>query len=143
MMWRQVAAVFVLLVDVLVSAGSAAAAPTDQSGEPSCSTTLSLPQRIEVSGTTMVTATLSAYPCSGSVTPVQQTACLKMQTNDSTKQCESATGTLDAQVYFAPYHPGMTYVSTGRSCGVVMSHETTVRRISKVCTDVGPQTATL
>ena len=55
----------------------------------------------------------------------------------------SATGTLDAQVYFEPYHPGMTYVSTGRSCGVVMSHETAVRRITKVCTDVGPQTATL
>jgi hypothetical protein len=143
MMWRQVAAVSVLLVAVLVPAGSAAAAPSDQAGEPSCSTTLSLPQLTQISGTTMVTATLSAYPCSGSVTPVQQTACLRLQTNDSTKQCESATGTLDAQVYFSPYRPGMTYVSTGRSCGAVMSHETTERRVSKVCTDVGPQSATL
>src|SRR5215207_4797752 len=101
----------------IVPAGASPSAPP-------CSFTLSPPQVVQLSGTNVVTATLSPAACDQSDTYLS-VACVQLQ------------GILPAQVHFAPYRPGATYVSTGRGCSSKGNPP------QPFCRPAGPLTATL
>ena len=110
--------------------GIAAADPVP----PTCTYNLSPPQVVDVSGTGMVTATLSPGACDRSNVYLS-VACLQLQGSSEAPKCEQNNGVLTAQVYYAPYRPGATYVATGRGCA------NTGNPPQPVCTPVGPVTA--
>ena len=84
----------------------------------------------------MVTATLSPGACERSNVYVS-VACLQLEGSPESAKCEQNNGMLTAQVFYAPYRPGATYISTGRGCA------NTGNPPQSVCTPVGPITATL
>ena len=79
-----------------------------------CSFMLSPPEVVQVSGTTMVTATVEPVACGNPANPYMSVACL--QADNSGTECSQAHGGDTAQVY-AAYKPGATYVATGRGLG--------------------------
>jgi hypothetical protein len=101
-----------------------------------CSYTLSPPQVVQLSGTNVVTSTLSPAGCDQS-TAYQTVACVQRQGSDGPGQCAQQTGILTAQVFYQPYRPGATYVATGRGCA------NTGNPPQPVCQPMGPLTATL
>jgi hypothetical protein len=103
---------------------------------PACSYTLSPPRVVQLSGTNVVTATLSPAACNESQT-YQSVACVQLQGSEGPGQCAQGKGILPAQVYFAPYRPGATYVSTGRGCSSKGNPP------QPFCEPAGPLTATL
>lgn len=103
---------------------------------PTCTYNLSPPQVVDVSGTRMVTATISPGACERSNVYLS-VACLQMQGSPGPPKCQSSNGVLPAQVFYAPHEPGATYVSTGRGCA------NTGNPPQPVCTPVGPLTATV
>jgi hypothetical protein len=117
--------------------GVASASPTQDPVQATCTYTLSEPSLVETAGRPMVTATLSALPCSGVALPNEQTVCIELQGSGSAPQCKSIPGYATAQVYFAPYRPGSTYVSTGKGCAAVAPSQVSV------CATQGPYSATL
>ncbi len=119
---------------LLPVAGSAAVAVAEP--PPTCTYNLSAPQVVDVSGTNMVTATISPGACERS-NAYLSVACLQMQGSPGPPKCEQNNGVLPAQVFYAPYEPGATYVSTGRGCA------NTGNPPQPVCTPVGPFTATI
>jgi hypothetical protein len=120
----------------LTFAGAAGVAGAEPAPPPSCSYTLSPPEVVQLSGTNMVTATLTPAACNQSDTYLL-VACVQLQGSDGPGQCAQGQGTLPAQVYFQPYRPGATYISTGRGC----SSKGNPRQ--PVCRPTGPLTATL
>lgn len=134
----------VVMVNCLVAAvaglslatTAAAAPPADAPGERSCVYTLSTPQLVQVSGSTMVTAKLTPYPCVGSITPNYLNVCLKPEPSTSTGTCGFSSVPSFAEV-FVPYKPGTTYVATGTGCGSVYTPE------GSICATVGPSSTTL
>lgn len=131
-----VAGASVAAVVGLGHAGAAQAAPAD-GDQASCVYTLSKPFVVVVSGRQMVSATLDALPCTGSILPNSKTVCVQMQGSDGPPLCKYTPGYPQAQVYFAPYRPGSTYVSTGTGCGSVRP------TLVSVCATQGPFSATL
>jgi hypothetical protein len=103
---------------------------------PTCTYNLSPPQVVDVSGTNMVTATISPGACERSNVYLS-VVCLQMQGSPGPPRCEENSGVLPAQVFYAPHQPGATYVSTGRGCA------STGNPPQPVCTPVGPLTATV
>jgi hypothetical protein len=101
---------------------------------PTCTYNLSPPQIVDVSGTGMVTATLSPGACDRSNVYLS-VACVQLQGSPEPPKCEQNNGVLTAQVFYSPYRPGATYVSTGRGCA------NTGNPPQPVCTPVGPLTA--
>ena len=77
--------------------------------------TLSPPEVVQHSGTNVVTATLTPAACDESDAYLL-VACVQLQGSDGPGQCAEAKGILPAQVYYQPYRPGATYISTGRGC---------------------------
>ncbi|MGZ8748851.1 MAG: hypothetical protein ACXWZ2_18100 [Mycobacterium sp.] len=133
----MVRSLMLLIVAALLPvAGSAAAAVAVAEPPPTCTYNLSAPQVVDVSGTNMVTATISPGACERSNTYLS-VACIQMQGSPGPPKCERNTGVLPAQVFYAPYEPGATYVSTGRGCA------STGNPPQPVCTPVGPFTATI
>ena len=130
-MWPGLA-IPVVMVAALSGAGHAAAAP----GDPGCTTTLSAPQVIDVSGTAMVSASASPGACNRAE-PQLQVACLQLVGSAVAPVCVQAEGPGTARVTFAPYTPGASYVATGRSCANAGSPPVTY------CRSAGPLTATL
>jgi hypothetical protein len=119
----------------LALAGTAAVAHAGPAPPP-CSYTLSPPQVVQLSGTNVVTATLSPAGCNQS-TAYLTVACVQMQGSDGPGQCQQQNGTLTAQVFYQPYRPGATYVATGRGCA------DTGNPPQPVCQPMGPLRATL
>lgn len=115
-------------------AGTAAVAVAEP--PPTCSYNLTAPQIVDVSGTNMVTATIQPGACERSNVYLS-VACLQKQGSPEAPKCEENNGVLPAQVFYAPYEPGATYVSTGRGCA------NTGNPPQPVCTPVGPFTATM
>ena len=105
-------------------------------GPPPCSYTLSPPHVVELSGTKVVTATVSPAACDRSNT-FQMVACVQLQGSNSAEQCALGPGILPAQVFYQPYSPGATYVSTGRGCSSKGNPP------QPFCRPTGPLTATL
>jgi hypothetical protein len=125
-----------LIASAVLPVAATAAVAGAQPAPPTCTYNLSPPQVVDVSGTDMVTATLSTGACDQSTTH-ESVACLQQEGSPGPPQCELNNGMLTAQVFYAPYRPGATYVSTGRGCA------TTGNPPQSVCTPVGPVAATL
>jgi hypothetical protein len=120
---------------VLAFAGTGVVARAEPSPPP-CSYSLSPPQVVQLSGTSVVTATLSPAGCDRSVA-YQTVACVQLQGSDGPGQCQQQNGILTAQVFYQPYRPGATYIATGRGCA------NTGNPPQPVCQPMGPLTATL
>jgi hypothetical protein len=121
----------------LACAATANADPTpDVVEEPSCVYTLSTPQVVQVSGVAMVTATLTPYPCTGSINPNSMTVCLEAEQNPSAGKCGFSAVPDFAEV-FVPYKPGTTYISKGTGCGSVYTTQ------GSLCATVGPNRTAL
>jgi hypothetical protein len=121
-----------LVAAVATPTGPAGAEPTPSAG---CDFTLTPPHVVQVSGTDMVTATLSPAACNRS-NAYLTVACVQLQGSPGPGRCEQNNGPLVAQVYFAPYQPGATYVSTGRGCATAGNPP------QPICQPVGPLMAT-
>jgi hypothetical protein len=119
-----------LLVAPTVAVAVAEPPPT------TCTFDLSAPQVVAVSGTDMVSATLSPGACDRS-NAYLSVACLQMQGSSGPPKCQQSNGVLTAQVFYAPYQPGATYVSTGRGCA------NTGNPPQPICTPVGPISVTV
>jgi hypothetical protein len=119
----------------LTFAGTAAVAHAEPSPT-ACSYTLSPPQVVQLSGTNVVTATLAPAACDRSE-PYLSVACVQLQGSDGPGKCQQGQGNLTAQVFYAPYRPGETYISTGRGCALIGNPP------RPVCQPTGPFTATL
>jgi hypothetical protein len=119
------------------SVGPAHATPPGVQDQASCVYTLSKPFVVEVSGAKMVSATLTSLPCTGDILPNSQTVCVQLQGLGSAPQCANKSGYDTAQVYFVPYRPGGTYVSTGTGCGAIGPS------LVSACATQGPFSATL
>lgn len=139
-MIRRVAIAAAVLATMPAGSGTlaiaAAAPPPGGADQPSCTYTLSTPQLVQVSGTTMVTATLTPFPCTGSIQPNSLTVCLKTAEDSETGQCGFSAVPTMARV-FVPYRPGSAYVATGTGCGSVYTTQ------GSICSTVGPRTTTL
>ena len=116
-------------------AGTAGIADAEPSPPP-CSYTLSPPQVVQLSGTNVVTATLKPAACDQSDSYLL-VACVQLQGSDGPGQCAQGQGILPAQVFYQPYRPGATYVSTGRGCSSKGNPP------QPFCEPTGPLTATL
>ncbi|MCB0947781.1 MAG: hypothetical protein KDB44_00600 [Mycobacterium sp.] len=116
--------------------GSTSAVADAQPDQSPCNYNLTAPTVVNVSGTNIVTATISPGSCDGA-NIFQTVACLQMQGSDGPGQCAKGQGILPAQVFFQPYHPGATYISTGRGCA------SKGNPAQKYCQETGPITATL
>jgi hypothetical protein len=116
---------------VAATSGVASAEPASP-----CGYTLSPPQVVQLSGTSVVTATLSPAGCDQSNVYLS-VACLQLQGSGGPGRCEQNTGPLTARVYYEPYTPGATYVATGRGCA------TTGNPPQPFCQPAGPLTVTL
>lgn len=129
------AATTLVLGSTSAIAGAQPAEPTEPT-EPVCSYSLTAPTVVNVSGTDMVTATITVGACDGAVT-YSTAACIQMQGSDGAGQCAKGQGILPAQVFFQPYRPGSTYTSTGRGCANKGNPP------QQFCSEYGPITATL
>jgi len=119
----------------LTFAGSAGAAGAE-AAPPPCSYTLSSPQVVQLSGTNVVTATLTPAACDQSDSYLL-VACVQLQGSDGPGQCAQGQGILPAQVFYQPYRPGATYIATGRGCSSKGNPP------QPFCQPTGPLTATL
>lgn len=122
----------VLTLAALCGSGHAVAAP-DEAG---CATALSAPQVVDVSGTAMVTVSVSPGACNRAE-PQLQVACLQRVGSPVAPLCVQAEGPSTARVHFAPYIPGASYMATGRSCANAGSPPLTF------CRSAAPVTVTL
>jgi hypothetical protein len=127
---------FAVLAATALVLGSTSVVAGAQPVESPCNYELTGPSVTKVSGTDMVTATVTIRDCDGA-TPFQTVACLQMQGNDGPPQCAQGKGLLPAQVFFQPYHPGTTYTATGRGCASKGNPP------QKYCQENGPTSATL
>jgi hypothetical protein len=118
----------------IVAASGAHAQPPPNPGP--CNFTLSPPQMVQVDGVAKVTATMTPAGCLAPWRPKYGVACLHIQ--GGAGQCTQSRGPETAQVFFEPYQPGATYVSSGRGCGAIFDFTT-----DPSCLAVGPINATL
>jgi hypothetical protein len=116
--------------------GTAGLASAEPSQPTACSYTLSPPHVVQLSGTNVVTATLSPAACDRSE-PYLSVACVQLQGGEGPPKCQQGEGNLTAQVYYAPYRPGATYIATGRGCAL------TGNPPQSVCQPAGPYTSML
>ncbi|ANI40190.1 hypothetical protein MYVA_3040 [Mycolicibacterium vaccae 95051] len=128
---------FAVLAATASLLGSTTAVAAAQPAPPAaCDYELSAPTVVNVSGTDMVTATVTTRGCDGATT-YSTTACLQMQGDGGPGLCAQGPGIVPAQVFFQPYRPGSTYIATGRGCA------TKGNPPQKYCQESGPRTATL
>jgi hypothetical protein len=128
--------IVLIAVAALALAGTTAVAGASPGPPPPCSYTLSPPQVMQLSGTNVVTATLTPAACDQSDSYLL-VACVQLQGSDGPGQCAQGQGILPAQVYYQPYRPGATYISTGRGCSSKGNPP------QPFCRPTGPVTATL
>lgn len=132
-----VLAVVMTVATAGLDAGVAYANPTpDPSAQPHCNYSLTLPSVVNVSGTDMVTATLSHESCVGEIQPNSMTVCVEMVGGGS-PACKFSPLFDPVQTFYMPYRSGATYKSTGRGCGNVFPSG------DQSCASVGPYSATL
>ncbi|CAN3129217.1 hypothetical protein ACNUDN_14920 [Mycobacterium sp. smrl_JER01] len=118
------------VVSTVATAGAQPAPAT------ACSYELTAPRVVNVSGTDMVTATVTTRACDGAVT-YSTTACIQMDGAGGPGQCSQGRGILPAQVFFQPYRAGATYTSTGRGCAAKGNPP------QKYCQESGPYSSVL
>jgi hypothetical protein len=118
----------------LAGASAAYAQPPPPPGP--CGFTLSPPHVVQVDGVAKVTATIAPAGCLAPWNPKYGVACLHLQGGEG--RCTQSRGSETAHVFFEPYQPGATYVSSGRGCGAVFTFTTDPN-----CQALGPINATL
>ncbi|KRE30051.1 hypothetical protein ASG82_24985 [Mycobacterium sp. Soil538] len=116
--------------------GATAAVADAQPAPSTCEYELSPPSVVTVSGTNVVTATVTPRACDGAVT-FQTVACIQMAGASDAGTCARGAGILPAQVFFQPYRPGAVYTATGRGCASAGNPP------QRSCQQTGPLTATL
>lgn len=126
----------VLSAAVALALAGIAPVASAEPNQPPCQYTLSPPQVVPLGSGNAVSATLSVGACNQSVAYLT-VACVQLQGGDGPGQCAQQNGILTAQVFFQPYHPGATYVSTGRGCA------NTGNPPQPICETFGPITATV
>ncbi|MGH3674228.1 MAG: hypothetical protein ACRDU5_00520 [Mycobacterium sp.] len=136
-MIRVVMTIWVALTVALSGVAGVGVARAEPWPPSPCGFTLSPPQVVNVGGVTKVTATVTSGPCGIAANPHQSVACLSLQGDEGTR-CMQARGRDVAQIYYEPYRPGATYVSTGRGCGIIVP-----TLPAPNCQLLGPLTATL
>jgi hypothetical protein len=136
-MTRAVIALSVTLIVALTGVAGTGVAGAEPWPPSPCGFTVSPPQVVNVGGVTKVTATVTSGPCGIAANPHTSVACLALQGATGTS-CMQARGRDVAQVYYEPYRPGATYVSSGRGCGVIVP-----TLPAPNCQLLGPITATL
>ncbi len=129
---------FTILAATALALGSTsvvAGAQPDESQSP-CNYELTPPTVVNVSGTDVVTATISPRACDGA-NIIQMVACIQMQGGQGGGQCARSNGILPAKVFYQPYHPGTSYTTNGRGCAAKGNPP------QKYCQELGPIAATL
>jgi hypothetical protein len=127
-----------LLMAYLVAhpAGVAHATPSDDDGTGQCTFILSQPKVIQVSGVSVVSATMRPGPCTIHATPNLSVVCLSAAGSGTQGECASKNGQDPAEVRY-PYQPGATYVLRGQGCASTFVPPYTL------CQDFGPTQITL
>jgi hypothetical protein len=117
-------------------AGVAHASPSDDDGTGQCTFVLSQPKVIQVSGMSLVSATMRPGPCTIHATPNLSVVCLSATGSGTQGECASKNGQDPAEVRY-PYQPGTTYVVRGQGCASTFVPPYTL------CQDFGPTQVTL
>ena len=92
---------------------------------------------VDVSGTPMVTASITPGACTGVAKPTFTQVCLSAAGSSTAGRCAELPGYNAARVYLSPYVPGVAYTARGRGCAAQTSPP------APICTTVGPTTVTL
>ncbi|KMV24289.1 hypothetical protein ACT16_01970 [Mycobacterium heckeshornense] len=116
--------------------GLARGAPSGDEGTGQCSFSLTPPKVVQVSGASMVLATMRPGPCTIHAQATMSEVCLSIQGEDSAGQCTSRNGKEPVLAYY-PYRPGSTYVVKGLGCASSIDPPYTM------CQDFGPSRANL
>ncbi|MDT5044878.1 MAG: hypothetical protein QOG75_731 [Mycobacterium sp.] len=96
-------------------AGIAHASPSDDDGAGQCTFILSQPKVVQISGLSLVSATMRPGPCTIHATPNVSVVCLSVVGSGTQGECASKNGQDPAEVRY-PYQPGATYVLRGQGC---------------------------
>lgn len=127
---------FAVVAATTLVLGATSAVAGAQPAPSACNYHLTAPTVVNISGTDMVTVTVSPGTCDGAVT-TQTVACIQMAGASGPAQCSRGNGIKPAQVFFQPYRPGTVYTATGRGCAAKGNPPQTY------CQEDGPITATL
>jgi hypothetical protein len=126
-----------LMVFVAVCpAGVAHASPSDDDETGQCTFVLSQPKVVQISGLSLVSATMRPGPCTIHASPNLSVVCLSVAGSGSQGECASKNGQDPAEVRY-PYQPGATYVLRGQGCASTFVPPYTL------CQDFGPSQITL
>jgi hypothetical protein len=117
-------------------AGVSHASPSDDDGTGQCTFVLSQPKVVQISGLSLVSATMRPGPCTIHATPNLSVVCLSVASSGSQGECASKNGQDPAEVRY-PYQPGATYVVRGQGCASTFVPPYTL------CQDFGPSQITL
>jgi hypothetical protein len=117
-------------------AGVALASPSDDDGTGQCTFVLSQPKVIQLSGMSLVSATMRPGPCTMHATPNMSVVCLSVVGSGTQGECGSKNGQDPAEVRY-PYQPGATYILKGQGCASLFVPPYTL------CQDFGPTQITL
>ena len=117
-------------------AGVAHASPSDDDGTGQCTFILSQPTIVQISGLSLVSATIRPGPCTIHATPNVSVVCLSVVGSGTQGECASKNGQDPAEVRY-PYQPGATYVLRGQGCASTFVPPYTL------CQDFGPTQITL
>jgi hypothetical protein len=112
-------------------AAVAHASPSDDDGTGQCTFLLSQPTVVQISGMSLVSATMRPGPCTIHATPNLSVVCLSVAGSGSQGECASKNGPDYAEVRY-PYQPGTTYVVRGQGCASTFVPPYTL------CQDFGP-----
>jgi hypothetical protein len=116
--------------------GVALASPSDDDGTGQCTFVLSQPKVIQLSGMSLVSATMRPGPCTMHATPNMSVVCLSVAGSGTQGECGSKNGQDPAEVRY-PYQPGATYILKGQGCASLFGPPYTL------CQDFGPTQITL
>jgi hypothetical protein len=113
------------------STGVAHASPSGDDGAGECSFILTPPKVMQISGLSLVVATLRPGSCTMHANPNSSVVCLSVAGTGSQGECASKNGADPAEVRF-PYQPGSTYVVRAQGCASTFVPPYTL------CQDYGP-----
>jgi hypothetical protein len=116
--------------------GVSDASPSGDDGTGQCSFILTPPKVVQVSGLSLVSATLRPGPCTIHAQPNSLVVCLSVAGGGSQGECGSKNGQEPAEVRY-PYQPGSTYVVRAQGCASTFEPPYTL------CQDFGPLQTTL
>jgi hypothetical protein len=130
--WAGLSMAFIAVCPTGVSLASPSG--DDETGQ--CSFILTPPKVVQVSGLSLVVATLRPGPCTMHASPNSSVVCLSIAGEGSPGECGSMNGQAPAEVRY-PYRPGSTYVVRAQGCASLFQPPYTL------CQNFGPSQTTL